>query len=133
MTSTGYVIFAHGSSVESANEAVRTVAARLAQKSGLEMVAEAFLEGGQPSLPQAVDALVKRGANQVIVVPYFLTLGLHLQRDLPVLVEQARKAHPGLEIVVREPLDGHPGMVEVLLDRALEAGVKALDASVKER
>jgi sirohydrochlorin ferrochelatase len=84
------------------------------------MVTAAFLEGGQPNLSDAVDALVKRGANQVIVVPYFLTLGLHLQRDLPVLVDAVRRSHPGLEIVVREPLDGHPGMVDVLLDRAVE-------------
>ena len=125
MTGTGYVVFAHGSSVESANDAVRTVAAGLARAGGLEMVTAAFLEGGQPSLPQAVDNLASRGVKQVIVVPYFLTLGLHLQRDLPVLVEAARCAHPGLEIVVREPLDGHPGMVEVLLHRALEAGFKA--------
>ncbi len=120
MTRTGYVVFAHGSSIESANEAVREVAARFAKVGGLELVIAAFLEGGQPSLIDAVDALVKREANQVIVVPYFLTLGLHLQRDLPVLVERARRAHPGLEIVVREPLDGHPGMVDVLLDRAVE-------------
>jgi sirohydrochlorin ferrochelatase len=120
MTQTGYVVFAHGSSIESANEAVREVAARFARAGRLEMVTAAFLEGGQPNLSDAVDALVKRGANQVIVVPYFLTLGLHLQRDLPVLVDAVRRSHPGLEIVVREPLDGHPGMVDVLLDRAVE-------------
>jgi sirohydrochlorin ferrochelatase len=122
MNRTGYVVFAHGSSVESANEAVRAVAAEMGRRGGIEMVVAAFLEGGKPSLAQAVDTLVRGGVNQVIVIPYFLTLGLHLQRDLPVLIEAARKAHPGLEIVVREPLDGHPGMVNVLLDRALEAG-----------
>lgn len=124
MTRTAYVVFAHGSSIESANEAVRAVAAEMARMGGMDMVAAAFLEGGEPSLQHAVESLVRRGANQVIVVPYFLTLGLHLQRDLPVLVEATRNAHPGLEIVVREPLDGHPGMVEVLLHRALEMGVK---------
>jgi sirohydrochlorin ferrochelatase len=125
MTRTGYVVFAHGSSIESANDAVRTVAAEVARTGGMELVVAAFLEGGTPSLADAVDALVKKGANEVIVVPYFLTLGLHLQRDLPRLIESARGAHPGLEIVVREPLDGHPAMVEALLHRALEAGVKA--------
>jgi sirohydrochlorin ferrochelatase len=58
MTQTGYVVFAHGSSIESANEAVREVAARFAKAGGLEMVVAAFLEGGQPSLLHAVDALV---------------------------------------------------------------------------
>jgi sirohydrochlorin ferrochelatase len=119
MKRTGYVVFAHGSSIESANDAVRAVAAEMARAGGMETVVAAFLEGGKPSLPQAIEELAAARVNQVIVVPYFLTLGLHLQRDLPVLVKAAQADHPGLEIVVREPLDGHPGMVDVLLHRAL--------------
>src|ERR1700690_3374859 len=101
MKRTGYVVFAHGSSIESANEAVRTVAAEMARAGGMERGTAAFLEGGKPSLPQGIGEMAAAGANQVIVVPYFLTLGLHLQRDLPVLVEAAQAALPGLEIVVR--------------------------------
>jgi sirohydrochlorin ferrochelatase len=48
--STGYVVFAHGSSIESANEAVRVVAAEMARRGGFETVVAAFLEGGQPDL-----------------------------------------------------------------------------------
>ena len=118
--STGYVVFAHGSSVESANEAVRTVAAEMARRGGLQPVVAAFLEGGQPDLPGALEALAK-DVSRVVVVPYFLTLGLHLQRDLPRLIEQVKNAHPGLTIEVTPPLDQHPAMVDALLDRAREA------------
>jgi len=55
------------------------------------------------------------------VIPYFLTLGMHLQRDLPRLVEEIRAAHPGLEIQVTPPLDGHPALIDALLGRAREA------------
>ena len=44
----GYVVFAHGSSVESANEAVRVVTAQLRERGGYEAVEAAFLEGGKP-------------------------------------------------------------------------------------
>jgi sirohydrochlorin ferrochelatase len=118
MSGTGYVVFAHGSSVESANEAVRRVAEELAQRGGLNAVA-AFLEGGKPDLKGAVDWLAGR-ASRVVVVPYFLTLGLHLQRDLPRLVQEARAAYPALVIDVTLPLDGHPAMIDVLLARARE-------------
>src|SRR5678810_1192061 len=94
---TGYVVFAHGSRVESANDAVRAVAAEMARRGGLEIVVAAFLEGGQPDLPGALEALAK-DVSRVVVVPYFLTLGLHLQRDLPRLMEQVKRAHPGLVI-----------------------------------
>ena len=117
---TGYVVFAHGSSVESANEAVRQVARDMAQKGSLDTVEAAFLEQGKPDLAGAVTKLSER-VDRVVIVPYFLTLGIHLKRDLPKLAEEARQAHPSLEIVVTPPLDGHPSMADVLLARALEA------------
>jgi sirohydrochlorin ferrochelatase len=116
--SIGYIVFAHGSSVESANEAVRSVARELAQAGGYGQVMAAFLEGGRPDLSSAAGALAAQGASQIVVIPYFLTLGLHLQRDLPRLIGEARRQHPGLEIEVTPPLDGHPAMVHALLDRA---------------
>jgi sirohydrochlorin ferrochelatase len=117
---TAYVVFAHGSSVESANDAVRVVAAEMARRGGLETVVAAFLEGGQPDLSGALESLAGH-VSRVVVVPYFLTLGLHLQRDLPRLIEKVKSAHPGLTIEVTAPLDQHPAMVEALLDRALAA------------
>ena len=115
---TGYVVFAHGSSVESANEAVRAVAAQFKEQGGHEAVEAAFLEGGHPDLRGAVEALSARGITAVVVIPYFLTLGLHLQRDLPRLIREIESAHPGLSIDVTSPLDGHPAMIDALLDRA---------------
>jgi sirohydrochlorin ferrochelatase len=115
---TGYVVFAHGSSIESANEAVRAVTAEVRARGALEAVEPAFLECGKPDLRGAVDALAARGAERVVVIPYFLTLGLHLQRDLPRLIKEVETAHPGLRISVTAPLDGHPAMVNALLDRA---------------
>ncbi len=117
----GYVVFAHGSSIESANEAVRTVAAEMARRGEYEAVEAAFLEGGKPDLAGAVEILAGCGLTRIVVIPYFLTLGLHLQRDLPNLVEQIRGTHPEIEIEVTAPLDGHPAMVDALVARARES------------
>jgi sirohydrochlorin ferrochelatase len=115
---TGYILFGHGSSVESANDAVRAVARNFARRGGHGAVETAFLEGGKPDLAGAVAALAGRGIADIVVIPYFLTLGTHLQRDLPKLVEQARAAHTGVTIAVTPPLDGHPALLEALADRA---------------
>jgi sirohydrochlorin ferrochelatase len=115
---TGYVVFAHGSSVETANDAVRAVTAQLRERGGLKNVESAFLEGGHPDLRGAVESLSARGIESVVVIPYFLTLGLHLQRDLPRLIREIESVHPGLSIEVTPPLDGHPAMIDALLDRA---------------
>ncbi len=118
---TGYVVFAHGSSVESANDAVRAVAAQASLDGGFALYETAFLDGGRPLLPDAIAAVAARGADDVVVIPYFLTLGLHLQRDLPDLVDVARQKFPGLSIRVAPPLDGHPALSAILIDRAREA------------
>jgi sirohydrochlorin ferrochelatase len=118
MTRTAYIVFAHGSSIESANAAVRAVAEDMAARGGFELVLAAFLEGGRPSLGEAVHEVAEAGVSRVVVVPYFLTLGLHLQRDLPRLIEALARSHPDLKVEVTAPLDGHPGMVDALVDRA---------------
>ena len=117
---TAVVFFGHGSPIESANEAVREVARAAASRGGFRLWAAAFLEGGRPDLASAVAELAAAGATCVLVVPYFLTLGLHLQRDLPRLVADAARRHPGLRVVCGEPLDGHPAMAAVLAQPALE-------------
>jgi sirohydrochlorin ferrochelatase len=118
---TGVIVFAHGSRVESANEAVRAVARELVRASGVENVVAAFLELGSPDLPQAAGQLIAEGVGKIVVIPYFLTLGLHMERDLPRLVESIAQTYPGVKITVTPPLDGHPALVQILADRTLSA------------
>ena len=115
----GIVVFGHGSSVASANEAVRTIAARAAIEGAWDLYETAFLEAA-PRLDEAVGILAASGAEEILVLPYFLTLGLHLQRDLPKLVDDLSREYR-VHIRVAEPLDGHPELSRILVERA--AGV----------
>ncbi len=117
---TGFIVFAHGSRIESANQAVRDVVAQMAA-SGQHVVEAAFLELGQPDLSGATALLIARGARRIVVIPYFLTLGTHMQRDLPRLAAAASGANGNIEMRITSPLDGHPALVQALLDRASEA------------
>lgn len=118
---TGLIIFAHGSSVAAANESVARVTAAMAAAGGYEIVEPAYLEMAKPDLGEAVARLAARGATRAIVIPYFLTLGIHLRRDLPRIVAELEGIHPGMKIEVTEPLDGHPALVDILLYRAAAA------------
>ena len=44
-----------------------------------------------------------------------------LRRDLPRIVEELTGIHAGVHIEVTEPLDGHPSLVNILLERAAAA------------
>ena len=114
---TGFIVFAHGSRVEAANQAVRDVVAKMAV-SGDHRVEPAFLELGDPDLTGAAQRLAAGGVTRIVVIPYFLTLGTHMQRDLPRLVESVSRSLGGVHMEVTEPLDGHPGLLVALLDRA---------------
>ncbi len=119
MAGTGIVVFGHGSSVASANDAVRIVAANAAQAGAWPLYETAFLEC-EPRLRDTVAKLVAAKASEILVLPYFLTLGIHLQRDLPKLVDDLA-AEFKIKIRVAPPLDGHPGLGAMLVDRANEA------------
>ena len=121
MTTAGLIVFAHGSRIESANEGVRTVARQLAELGSFGTVQPAFLELGDPDLQGAVAQIAQRGLKRIIVIPYFLTLGLHLERDLPQIIKELAAHHPGIQIAVTPPLEGHPGLLQALLDRARAA------------
>nr|WP_314624334.1 CbiX/SirB N-terminal domain-containing protein [uncultured Noviherbaspirillum sp.] len=64
------------------------------------VVSLAFLELMSPRLPEAVAGLVQDGCNKVSLVPVFLGQGGHVLRDLPLLVDELRGTHPGLDITV---------------------------------
>jgi sirohydrochlorin ferrochelatase len=109
-------VFGHGSSVPSANEAVRIIAADAARQGDWGLYETAFLEA-MPRLSDAVAKLAGAGAEEILVLPYFLTLGIHLQRDLPKIVDELEKEYH-LPIRVAPPLDGHPGLSRILVERA---------------
>jgi sirohydrochlorin ferrochelatase len=117
---TGIVLFAHGSSVEEANAGVRTLARQVQELGPYRHVRAAFLELAQPDLNAAIAQTVEAGLRRVIVIPYFLTMGIHLRRDLPQLLAVQKSKHPGLTIEVGESLESHPLMASIILGRVRE-------------
>jgi sirohydrochlorin ferrochelatase len=113
------IVFAHGSRVEEANTGVRELAQQVRQAGSFEHVRAAFLEMAQPGLSTAIAEAVAAGWRRIIVVPYFLTMGVHLRHDLPELVASERDRHPGVEIHVADSLEGHPSLPSLLIDRIL--------------
>ena len=126
-SSTAILLFAHGSRVEEANEGVRELARQVQSSGAYAYVRAAFLELAPPDLSQGVAEAVQAGVKRVIVIPYFLTLGVHLRRDLPSLVEPLKQKYPGVEIQVGQSLESHPLMPSIIIGRVHEVleGTKA--------
>jgi len=118
---TGYIIFAHGSRLEEANVQVRAVANRMAESGGYDLVEVAFLDCAPPDLVTSVGSLVNRGADRVVVIPYFLTEGRHTSKDLPRIAGEASRIYKNVPIDITATLDGHPALGEILVERARHA------------
>jgi sirohydrochlorin cobaltochelatase len=61
-------------------------------------VSLAFLELMTPKLPELVKQLVQDGCTDITVVPVFFGQGGHVLRDLPVMLEQLKNEHSGLNL-----------------------------------
>ncbi|VVE43599.1 cobalamin biosynthesis protein CbiX [Pandoraea aquatica] len=94
------VLFAHGSRDPRWAEPFERLRDKLIAQRPDAGVRLAFLELMTPNLADAVADLVSQGSNNITVVPVFLGQGGHVRRDLPVLVDACRAAHPGVELQV---------------------------------
>lgn len=81
----------------------------------------AFLELMEPRLPAVVAGLVERGVFEVTVVPVFLGQGGHLLRDLPLLAEGLRAAHPQLRLNVVGAVGEDPDVLAAMSDYCMKA------------
>lgn len=109
---------AHGSRREASNEEIRQLTRALAEQAGagFESVSCAFLELVEPSIPDAIEQAVRGGAQQVLVLPYFLSAGRHVAEDIPELVEAMQRQHPQVDIRITPYLGAAAGVPQLLLD-----------------
>ncbi|MES2152856.1 MAG: CbiX/SirB N-terminal domain-containing protein [Pseudomonadota bacterium] len=100
MARAALVLFAHGARAASWAAPFERLRALTQARLPQVAVSLAFLELMEPRLPQHVAALAAAGIGEVTVVPVFLGQGGHVQRELPLMVDQLRIDHPGLAIKV---------------------------------
>jgi len=113
----GVIVVDHGSRRELSNTLLEEVAALLAQSPGYDIVEPAHMELARPSIAEAFEKCVVRGADTVVVLPFFLLPGRHWTEDIPRLATDAAQHHPGIRHLVTAPLGLHPLLAEVMHDR----------------
>ena len=118
---TALLIVDHGSRVEEANDLLRQLAKLLESTSEFSIICHAHMELAAPSISEAFDTCVCRGAKFIIVHPYFLAPGRHSTLDIPRLVEQAAAKHPGVQYRITQPLGLHIKIAELILERVRDA------------
>ena len=117
---TALLLIAHGSRQPDANADLHHMAAAIRERQAYAIVEPAFLELAKPSIVDAGTHCVEQGAGQVILLPYFLSAGVHVLRDLTEARTALARQFPDVEFRLAEPLGRHPGLVAIVLQRARE-------------
>jgi sirohydrochlorin ferrochelatase len=118
---TALLLVDHGSRRAEANALLADIAALVATRRPDAIVEIAHMELAPPTLDEAFDACVSRGATEVVVVPYFLARGRHATEDIPALARAASARHPSIALRIGQPLGVHALLAELVLARADEA------------
>lgn len=121
---TALLLIAHGSRQSEANADLHHVAEDLKLR-GYPVVEASFLELAEPCIEAGGARCVGRGARRVVMVPYFLSAGVHVRRDLTAAKEALARQFPEVEFRLAEPLGRHPLLLEVVAERAREAEARA--------
>jgi sirohydrochlorin cobaltochelatase len=100
----GLILFAHGARDPRWAAPFETVAARVRSANPAVPVALAYLELMTPSLQEAGAQLVQAGCQRIGVLPMFLGAGGHVRKDLPVLLDALRAAHPQVQVSLHAPI-----------------------------
>ena len=111
---TGIIIVDHGSTRDESNRMLEQVAAlfaeRFRQRYGI--VEPAHMELAEPSIATAYARCAGRGAQRIVVVPFFLGPGKHWTQDIPRLTAQAARVFPQTAYHVAPTL----GIDDLILD-----------------
>src|ERR1700736_5770457 len=79
---TALLLIAHGSRQNDANADLHYFAAVLRERGDYPIVEASFLELAEPNIEQGTELCVAQGADCVVLLPYFLSAGIHVRRDL---------------------------------------------------
>src|SRR5437763_17219170 len=118
---TALLLIAHGSRQPEANNDLHRLADDLRRTGRYTAVEASFLELAEPDIEAGGGKCVHQRAGRVVLVPYFLSAGVHVRRDLAAARDRLAMRFPHVEFRLAEPLGPHPLLAEIVEQRAADA------------
>jgi sirohydrochlorin cobaltochelatase len=115
----GLILFAHGARDPRWAAPFEAVAAQVRSREPGASVRLAYLEFMAPTLAEAGADLVAAGCRTVAVLPMFLGAGGHVRKDLPLLLDALRAAHPGVRFSLHTAVGEQDSVMAAMADVAV--------------
>jgi precorrin-8X/cobalt-precorrin-8 methylmutase len=120
-----FIIIGHGSPRKEANTIgvlAATLHADLHPGCNEDCVKGAYLQFSDPDIEAVIEKSVSEGASRIVLHPFFLNSGMHVTKDIPELIDSARKKYPGVEFIYTEPLGMHEKLIDIVKERIYAGG-----------
>jgi sirohydrochlorin ferrochelatase len=114
---TAVIIVDHGSRRTESNLMLNEFVQLYKQITKRSIVEVAHMEIAQPSIALAIKECRDQGALSIVIAPYFLSKGRHIQDDIPALVKEASELYPDVTLSIAEPIGIDPLMVQLIENR----------------
>ena len=116
------LLVAHGCRRQESNLEIESLSKKIAKIESKEFdkVMPVFLEFASPSIPEAIKKCSEIGAAKVTILPYFLSAGVHITRDIPNEISEASQNTPGLDIQIANYFGSRDEIAEILMKTALD-------------
>lgn len=114
------ILIGHGSPKKDANNielAGRLLHSAIHPNCADDCVKVAYLQFAEPEIADTIKKCVEDGAKKIIIHPYFLSSGIHVTKDIPEIIREAKEQYPDREFVYTEPLGIHEKLVQVVIER----------------
>lgn len=120
------IVLGHGSRRKEVALRFTAMVGRVARRVPDAQVLPAFFSLGEPTLGDQVRALVKQGCARIVVMQYFLYNGVHIEQDIPDMIEGLRREFPQVEFTLQPTLEDDPALERLIVERLLMDGGQEL-------
>lgn len=117
----GILIVSHGSRAAEPTETFKTIVSIVKNKMPSALIESASMEFSEWDIESGLTSLVKKGVTDIQVVPYFLFEGVHLQKDIPEIIQEFQKSNPNVSIHLKKALGIDERLADILIDRIDES------------
>lgn len=116
----GILILAHGSREKSTENTLKEIMGILKDDLSECIIEYAFLQFSDLTLHKGIDNLIKKGVNDIKVVPYFLFDGVHIREDIPKEIDEYLVDKTNIKITMGRTLGADKRLAQILTDRVKE-------------
>ncbi|MDR3239158.1 MAG: CbiX/SirB N-terminal domain-containing protein [Clostridiales bacterium] len=118
---TGVLLLAHGSRAKVTEETFEAIALMTKKQLPGILMQTAYMEFSALNIADGLNELAAAGADEIVIVPYFLFTGMHIQKDIPAEIQRFHETRPDVSIRLGGTLGPDPRLADILADRVREA------------